>query len=183
MSSTTWASRSSSRCVYCARPGSMRFRSLVNAHCRAANAPGPSTRTEPRCETSKTTPDSRQARCSSITPEYWIGISQPPNSAIRAPRARWTVSSGLIRRVSVIRVFLRLRLVGNADEHICRVRNSAEPRALTNQPSSRLGRLEIQRHTYLNAYLNAWRTRLARRLNRSVARSAMSLQPRVSHQC
>ena len=40
-SSTTCASSGSRRCVYCARPGSMRSRSLVSAHCSVANAPAP----------------------------------------------------------------------------------------------------------------------------------------------
>ena len=94
MSSTTWASSSSSRCVYCALPGAMRSRSLVNAHCNVANAPAPCTCTEPRCDTSNTTACSRHARCSSSTPVYWMGISHPPNGTMRAPRARCCASSG-----------------------------------------------------------------------------------------
>src|SRR4051794_34933010 len=37
---------------------------------------------------------SRTAACSSTTPVYWIGISQPPNAAIRAPRATCRSCSG-----------------------------------------------------------------------------------------
>jgi len=68
-------------------PGSIRPRSLVNAHWSASSAAAPATRTEPRCETSNTTPCSRHARCSSRTPVYWMGISHPPNSAMRASSA------------------------------------------------------------------------------------------------
>src|SRR4051812_24827201 len=39
----------------------------------------------------------RTALCSSITPEYWTGISHPPKSTIRAPRALWTEFSGVAR--------------------------------------------------------------------------------------
>src|SRR5690606_34812847 len=43
---------------------------------------------------------SRQARCSASVPlGYCSGISHPPNGTILAPRARWTASSGEVRRV------------------------------------------------------------------------------------
>ena len=96
MSSSTEASTSSRRWVYCARPGAILARSLVNAHCSRSSASAPSTRTVPRWDTSKTTASRRQARCSSSVPAgYATGISHPPKGTIRAPRARCTASSGL----------------------------------------------------------------------------------------
>ena len=89
-------------------PGPMRSRSLVNAHCNVANAPAPCTRTEPRCDTSKTTACSRHARCSSSTPVYWMGISHPPNGTMRAQRAVLGVERAVAQRP-------RTQCVGHAD--------------------------------------------------------------------
>ena len=95
MSSSTDASASSSRWVYCARPGAILPRSLVSVRCSWSWASAPSRRTVPRCDTSNTTAASRQARCSAIVPpRYSSGMSQPPNGTMRAPRLRWTESSG-----------------------------------------------------------------------------------------
>src|SRR5436190_18916683 len=47
--------------------------------------------------TSKRPAKVRTAWCSSIMPEYWTGISQPPKSTILAPRPRWTEFSGVVR--------------------------------------------------------------------------------------
>src|SRR6476619_3798639 len=112
MSSTTCASSGSRRCVYWARPGPIRPRSFVNAHCRTGTAPLPVTRTDPRCETSKTTARSRHARCSSSTLRYWIGMSQPPNSVMRASSARCSASSGLCLSSTGPEVTARLRGLG-----------------------------------------------------------------------
>ena len=95
MSSTTCASCGSRRCVYCARPHSILRRSFVSSHCSSSNAPGPRHSTVPRWETSNTTARARHARCSSSTPAYCRGMSQPPNGTMRAPRARCCASSGL----------------------------------------------------------------------------------------
>ncbi len=95
MSSSTDASASSNRWVYCARPGAILPRSLVSVRCSWSWASAPSRRTVPRCDTSNTTASSRQARCSAIVPpRYSSGMSQPPNGTMRAPRLRWTESSG-----------------------------------------------------------------------------------------
>ena len=64
-----------------------RARAAALAPCRGATR-----RTRPRA--------SRHARCSSSTPVYWIGISQPPNGTMRAPSARCSASSGLCRSAS-----------------------------------------------------------------------------------
>src|SRR5919204_4327893 len=81
--------------VYWAAPGSAsRSRSLDSACCRAGPAPSPVTSTLPRWERSNTPTDSRTARCSDSVPWYSIGMSQPANAPILAPRARWTASSG-----------------------------------------------------------------------------------------
>src|SRR4029077_6306918 len=45
--------------------------------------------------TSNRPTDLRTVLCSSITPEYCTGISQPPKSTIRAPMARWMALSGV----------------------------------------------------------------------------------------
>src|SRR5262249_32598611 len=91
-----------SRWLYWARPGAILVRSFVNARCKMANASRPTTRNAPRCDTSNTATPVRHARCSSSTPRYWIGISQPPNSPRRAPRGRRSGSSGLCRRRIIV---------------------------------------------------------------------------------
>ena len=52
MSSNTQASFTSSKCVYCARPTEILFRSFVSAFCNKSNALSPETRTVPKCDTS-----------------------------------------------------------------------------------------------------------------------------------
>src|SRR2546421_432023 len=52
------------------------------------------------CETSNTPACSRTARCSSRTPAYWTGISQPANGTILAPAASCRSNSGVRFRVS-----------------------------------------------------------------------------------
>src|SRR5476651_1464911 len=47
--------------------------------------------------TSKTPTARRTALCSSMTPEYWTGMSHPPKSTILAPRARCTEFKGVTR--------------------------------------------------------------------------------------
>ena len=47
--------------------------------------------------TSKSPTALRTALCSSMMPEYWTGMSQPPKSTILAPSARWTEFSGVAR--------------------------------------------------------------------------------------
>src|SRR5262245_58181375 len=54
-------------------------------------------RTVPRCDTSNTAADRRHAMCSSSVPVYSSGMSQPPNSTMRAPSERCTASSGDVR--------------------------------------------------------------------------------------
>src|SRR4051794_35335973 len=72
----------------------MRSRSLVRHSLIKAFARSRRTSTLPRWLTSKTPTALRTARCSSTTPEYWIGISQPPNSASFAPSATCRSCSG-----------------------------------------------------------------------------------------
>src|SRR5450756_1756226 len=74
----------------------MRPRSLVRQELMNAAAPGPLTLALPRWLTSKMPTRSRTAVCSRTTPPpgYSIGISQPPKSAILAPRATWRSWSG-----------------------------------------------------------------------------------------
>src|SRR5206468_5372811 len=50
------------------------------------------------CETSNTPAAVLTARCSSITPSYWTGISHPANGTRRAPAARWASNRGVRRR-------------------------------------------------------------------------------------
>src|SRR5260370_743767 len=81
--------------LYCAWPWLHLERSLVTSRCAASSARGPSTVTSPMCETSKMPTRSRTAACSSSTPLYCTGISQPANSTIRAPAARCASYSGV----------------------------------------------------------------------------------------
>src|SRR5437016_1210871 len=100
MSSSTDASASSSRWVYCARPGAILARSLVSARWSASSACGPSTRTVPRWLTSNATAAARHARCSARVPSvYDSGISHPAKSVMRAPSARCSASRGECRDV------------------------------------------------------------------------------------
>ena len=100
MSSTTCASSGSSRCVYCARPGAIRVevvgerplqQSKRARRLRRARSRGATRRTTTAC--------SRQARCSSSTLVYWIGMSQPPNGDhARAERAVLGVEGAVPQR-------------------------------------------------------------------------------------
>src|SRR5215207_108020 len=91
MRSSTTPPLSLQHIVYCALPGPMRPRSLVRQVLTYAVASGPRTVALPRWDTSKTPTALRTAVCSRTTPApgYSIGISQPPKSAIFAPRATW----------------------------------------------------------------------------------------------
>ena len=60
-------------------------------------ASGPRISISPMWLTSKRPTALRTALCSSMMPEYWTGMSQPPKSTILAPRARWTEFSGVVR--------------------------------------------------------------------------------------
>src|SRR6185369_8200689 len=60
----------------------------------------------------------RTARCSSMTPEYSTGMSQPPKSTIFAPMLRCTAFKGVFKR-SILLFFDR------RPEHIKSVANAA----------------------------------------------------------
>src|SRR6478736_4718996 len=96
MRSSTTPPDSSQQRVYCAEPGWMRRTSLVKQELTKSAAPGPVTDALPRWLTSKTPTRSRTAVCSATTPPpgYSIGMSQPPKSAILAPRATWRSCRG-----------------------------------------------------------------------------------------
>src|SRR5690242_4851110 len=74
----------------------MRRTSFVRHALTKSAAPGPVTDALPRWLTSKTPTRSRTAVCSATTPPpgYSIGMSQPPKSAILAPRATWRSCRG-----------------------------------------------------------------------------------------
>ena len=59
--------------------------------------PGPRISISPMWLTSNTPTAERTALCSSMMPEYWTGMSQPPKSTIFAPSARWTEFKGVTR--------------------------------------------------------------------------------------
>src|SRR6476619_3479520 len=96
MRSSTTPPASSQHRVYCADPGWIRRTSLVRQALTKSAAPGPVTDALPRWLTSKTPTRSRTAVCSATTPPpgYSIGMSQPPKSAILAPRATWRSCRG-----------------------------------------------------------------------------------------
>src|SRR6478736_6738106 len=83
MRSSTTPPASSQHRVYCADPGWIRRTSLVRQALTKSAAPGPVTDALPRWLTSTTPP-----------PGYSIGMSQPPKSAILAPRATWRSCRG-----------------------------------------------------------------------------------------
>ena len=66
----------------------------------AASASAPATSISPMWLTSNSPARVRTAMCSSTMPEYSTGMSQPPNSTIRAPRARCRAWSGVFLRVA-----------------------------------------------------------------------------------
>ncbi len=74
---------------YWAPPRAIWETSFVSSCWSAASAPSPVVITSPMCETSNIPAPLRTASCSAPTPAYWIGISQPAKSAIRAPAATW----------------------------------------------------------------------------------------------
>ena len=116
MSSTTNPS-SSRRCVYWARPGWIRVRSLLNECCRCSKASAPRTRTVPRWLTSKATAEVRQARCSATVPDgYANGISQPPNGTILAPSSRCDAYSGETRNGAAVAVAVHPTRLGRSGE-------------------------------------------------------------------
>src|SRR4051812_9899900 len=96
MRSSTTPPASSQQRVYCAEPDPIRRTSLVRQALTKSAAPGPVTDALPRWLTSKTPTRSRTAVCSATTPPpgYSIGMSQPPKSAILAPRATWRSCRG-----------------------------------------------------------------------------------------
>src|SRR3954453_1454901 len=108
MRSSTTPPDSSQHRVYWAEPGAMRRTSLVRQRLTKSAAPGPATDALPRWLTSKTPARSRTAVCSATTPPpgYSIGMSQPPKSAILAPRATWRSCrgevSGVVPDVAVV---------------------------------------------------------------------------------
>src|SRR5580765_6337363 len=63
--------------------------------CTAWSASRPAISISPMWLTSNKPARVRTAMCSSTIPEYSTGISQPPNSTIRAPSARWRALSGV----------------------------------------------------------------------------------------
>ena len=89
-------------------PGINRAASLVIRRCTDSSAPGPKTSTSPMWETSNRPAAVRTAWCSSTMPAYCTGISQPPNSTIRAPAARCT-SYRLVRLRCVLAISHQLR--------------------------------------------------------------------------
>ena len=99
-SSTTCASSGRAGGCTARCPGSMRSRSLVNAHCKRRERTGPGDEERAEVRDVEHHRVLRHARCSSSTPRYCSGISHPPNSAMRAPSARCSASSGLWRRAT-----------------------------------------------------------------------------------
>src|SRR5262245_46342284 len=80
---------------YCTWPTAKAATSLVVRVCRAVSAPGPSTSNSPMWLTSKIPTPARVARCSSMIPVYWTGMSQPAKGTMRAPALTWAAWSGV----------------------------------------------------------------------------------------
>ena len=76
--------------------------SLVRILRSELSAPSPRMMRSPIWETSNIPARSLTARCSSRMLVYWTGISQPPNSTIRAPSATWASYKG-VRFMDTIR--------------------------------------------------------------------------------
>src|SRR5438093_6288752 len=95
MRSSTIPPRSFSTVLYCARPRATLATSLVTVRWRVSSAPGPDTITFPRCMRSNRPTRSRTAWCSARVPRYSMGMAQPANAPILAPRARCSSSSGV----------------------------------------------------------------------------------------
>ena len=104
--------------------------------------------TVPRCDTSNTTACSRHARCSSSTPVYCSGISQPPNGTIlRAERAvlrveRAEAELGVVGLDVGCSRTRRRRLASRRRQPRSRPRRTATARA----PPHRAGLDELRRH-------------------------------------
>ena len=86
--------------VYCASPGWILSTSFDSTDWRRSRTRGPSTSNSPMCETSNAPASVRTARCSSITPAYCTGISQPAKGTIFPPSATCRSWSGVCRSVS-----------------------------------------------------------------------------------
>src|SRR3954454_13872383 len=86
--------------AYWAPPSGSRRTSLDSVRWRNSSACGPRVSISPMCETSNTPACSRTARCSSRTPAYWTGISQPANGTILAPAASCRSNRAVRFRVS-----------------------------------------------------------------------------------
>src|SRR5262245_48386941 len=87
--------RSSSIRLYCACPSTSPDVSLVTRLCTNCWLASPTTRNLPMCDTSKSPATLRTARCSSRIDVYCCGISQPPKSTMRPPRATCRSYSGV----------------------------------------------------------------------------------------
>src|SRR3954471_24941110 len=85
---------------YCACPAASREASFVVMCWTAFNASAPAISISPMCDTSNRPARVRTAMCSSTMPLYSTGMSQPPNSTMRAPSARCRACSGVFLRVS-----------------------------------------------------------------------------------
>src|SRR5438034_132473 len=89
--------------LYCAWPWTRGPRSLVTRCCRKSRLDPPAMRNRPMCETSNRPATLRTAKCSSRIEVYCCGISQPPKSTIRPPRATCLSYRG-VRFVSLLAV-------------------------------------------------------------------------------
>ena len=58
----------------------------------------PATSISPMWLTSNSPAARRTARCSSVMPAYWTGISHPANGTIFAPKATWRPCKGVLSR-------------------------------------------------------------------------------------
>src|SRR5579862_7370524 len=83
---------------YCAWPSLSLEASFTVTCWTRSSACGPRTSISPMWLTSNRPTRSRTARCSSMTPEYSTGISQPPKSTIFAPMLRCTAFKGVFKR-------------------------------------------------------------------------------------
>src|SRR5688572_30393813 len=96
------------RAEYWIWPMARREASLLVIHWTRSSAALPATSICPMWLTSKIPAFVRTARCSSVMPEYSTGMSQPPNSTIRAPIDRCRACSGVflsaLGGVDIVRV-------------------------------------------------------------------------------
>ena len=89
------------RAEYCAWPICRRETSLQVTFCRRGSAPSPRTSISPMWLTSNSPTRVRTAMCSGTIPEYSTGMSQPPNSTMRAPMRRWAWFNAVLRSAAV----------------------------------------------------------------------------------